>query len=135
MLRLASLLTILAGVASAQNPIASDSPFQVRYATNLAIGDSVINMTNTGASAGGGGGSLTISGGSTTPPSTWETETGQSIPTGTAGFVSGVLVAAVPGTYTFTYGGGLAPHSARKTGGEQERNCCSRKTYGQLASE
>lgn len=33
----------------AQNPITADSPFQVRYASNLNIGDSVINITNTGA--------------------------------------------------------------------------------------
>jgi hypothetical protein len=30
---------------------ADDSPFQVRYASNLPIGDSVINVTNTGASS------------------------------------------------------------------------------------
>ena len=30
---------------------ADDSPFQVRYASNLPIGDSVINITNTGASS------------------------------------------------------------------------------------
>lgn len=33
----------------AQNPITADSPFQVRYASNLNAGDSVINITNTGA--------------------------------------------------------------------------------------
>ena len=26
-----------------------DGPFQVRYASNLTVGDSVINITNTGA--------------------------------------------------------------------------------------
>jgi hypothetical protein len=31
---------------------ATDSPVQVRYAANLAAGDSVINITNTGASGG-----------------------------------------------------------------------------------
>jgi len=36
-------------VAAAQNPITADSPFQVRYASNLTAGDSVINLTNTGA--------------------------------------------------------------------------------------
>src|SRR5947209_18225501 len=36
-------------VAVAQNPITADSPFQVRYASNLTIADSVINVTNTGA--------------------------------------------------------------------------------------
>jgi hypothetical protein len=41
--------TALAAVAVAQNPITADSPFQVRYASNLTVGDSVINITNTGA--------------------------------------------------------------------------------------
>jgi hypothetical protein len=36
----------------AQNPITADSPFQVKYASNLNLGDSVINVTNTGANAG-----------------------------------------------------------------------------------
>jgi hypothetical protein len=36
-------------IAAAQNPITADSPFQVRYASNLTAGDSVINLTNTGA--------------------------------------------------------------------------------------
>ena len=39
-------------VALAQNPVTADSPFQVRYASNLAIGDSVVNITNTGARGG-----------------------------------------------------------------------------------
>jgi len=30
---------------------AGDGPFQVRYASNLAIGDSVVNITNTGANS------------------------------------------------------------------------------------
>ena len=52
------------------------------------------------------GSSLTLIGGSTTPPNTWTTETGQSISTGTAGFVGGTLVASDGGgIYTFTYGG------------------------------
>ena len=38
-----------ATVALAQNPVTADSPFQVRYASNLNIGDSVINITNSGA--------------------------------------------------------------------------------------
>lgn len=42
-----------ATVAFAQNPISSDSPFQVRYAANLNVGDSVVNITNTGATATG----------------------------------------------------------------------------------
>ncbi len=32
-----------------QNPITMDSPFQIRYAANLNLGDSVINLTNSGA--------------------------------------------------------------------------------------
>ena len=54
-------------------------------------------------------GSITISGGGTVPPNTWRFEPGQSIPTGTAGFVGGTLVAGSPDFYTFTYGGGLLP--------------------------
>ncbi len=36
-------------IAVAQNPIAADSPFQVRYFSNLTVADSVIDITNTGA--------------------------------------------------------------------------------------
>lgn len=32
-----------------QNPITADSPFQIRYAANLTLGDSVVNLTNSGA--------------------------------------------------------------------------------------
>ncbi len=39
----------LAVAAFAQNPIAADSPFQVRYAANLNLGESWINISNTGA--------------------------------------------------------------------------------------
>ena len=41
-----------ATVAFAQNPITADSPFQVKYAANLAAGESVINISNTGATGG-----------------------------------------------------------------------------------
>src|SRR5256885_9139608 len=41
-------------VAFSQNPITADSPFQVRYASNLNIGDSVVNISNTGARGGVG---------------------------------------------------------------------------------
>ncbi len=51
-------------------------------------------------------GALSITGGSTTAPNTWTTETGQSIPTGTAGFVGGTLVVSGGGSLIFTYGGG-----------------------------
>jgi len=40
-------------VAFAQNPITADSPYQVKYASNLTIGDSVVNITNTGAHGAG----------------------------------------------------------------------------------
>jgi|SRR5580704_5899640 hypothetical protein len=38
-------------VAFSQNPITADAPFQMRYATNLNIGDSVVNLSNSGASS------------------------------------------------------------------------------------
>jgi hypothetical protein len=42
-------LFVLTMVAFAQNPITADSPFQVNYAANLQIGESWINVVNTGA--------------------------------------------------------------------------------------
>jgi len=52
-LSLATLAILASGmVAFAQNPVSADAPFQVRYASNLALGDSVINITNTGATGG-----------------------------------------------------------------------------------
>jgi len=36
-------------IAFAQNPITADSTFQIRYASNLNIGDSVVNISNSGA--------------------------------------------------------------------------------------
>ena len=41
----------ITGTAAAQT-IGPDDAFQVRYASNLPIGDSVVNMTNTGTSGG-----------------------------------------------------------------------------------
>ena len=38
--------------AFAQNPVSADSPFQVKYAANLNVGDSVFNISNSGASGG-----------------------------------------------------------------------------------
>ena len=38
----------LSGAAYAQT-VSADAPFQVRYASNVSLGDSVINITNTGA--------------------------------------------------------------------------------------
>ncbi len=35
---------------------------------------------------------------------TWKAETGQSIPTGTGGYINGTLVVVDPGYYTFTFG-------------------------------
>jgi hypothetical protein len=39
----------LSTAAFAQNPITADSPFQVRYAANLNLGESYIDIVNTGA--------------------------------------------------------------------------------------
>ncbi len=49
---LATLIVLLSIPVFAQNPITADSPFQVRYAANLNLYDSVVNITNTGASGG-----------------------------------------------------------------------------------
>ena len=43
----------LAVAAFAQPNITVDSPFQVRYASNLNVGDSVVNISNTGARGAG----------------------------------------------------------------------------------
>jgi hypothetical protein len=48
-IQLALSTLAFATVAFAQNPITADSPSQVRYASNLDVADSVINITNTGA--------------------------------------------------------------------------------------
>src|SRR3954452_20623435 len=46
-------VTMATAVAAfAQNPITADSPYQIRYASNLTIGDSVVNISNTGARGG-----------------------------------------------------------------------------------
>ena len=49
------ILTALAcsTIALAQPNVTLDSPYQVRYASNLNIGDSVINITNSGARGAG----------------------------------------------------------------------------------
>ena len=46
-----SVIVTLSFASSAwsQNPITADSPFQVRYFSNLNLADSVINITNSGA--------------------------------------------------------------------------------------
>jgi len=49
----ATMVIMLAVAAYAQNPITADSPYQVRYASNVTIGDSVVNITNTGARGAG----------------------------------------------------------------------------------
>ena len=43
----------LSMAAFAQPNVTVDSPFQVRYASNLGVGDSVINITNSGARGAG----------------------------------------------------------------------------------
>src|SRR3984957_3563272 len=42
----------LSTVAFAQNPITMDSAYQVGYAANLNIGDSRVNLSNSGAQGG-----------------------------------------------------------------------------------
>jgi len=46
-----SVIVTLSFASSAwsQNPITADSPFQIRYFSNLNLADSVINITNSGA--------------------------------------------------------------------------------------
>jgi len=48
-LRVFVLALTATAAAFAQAQATSDTPFQVRYASNLNVGDSVINITNTGA--------------------------------------------------------------------------------------
>ena len=50
--QLVVLAILCSMIAFSQNPITADSPFQVKYAANLASGDSVFNLTNTGATGG-----------------------------------------------------------------------------------
>ena len=45
--------TMTVVVAYAQPNVTLDTPYQVKYASNLTIGDSVINITNTGARGAG----------------------------------------------------------------------------------
>jgi hypothetical protein len=47
---LLALVVLTMTIVSAQ--VTTDSPFQVRYAANLAAGDSYINITNTGVTGG-----------------------------------------------------------------------------------
>ena len=67
MLVLATLA--FAGAACAQSGVTtapdagSGAPFQIRYASHLDIGDSVINVTNDGSSASGTGGSAFLGNG------------------------------------------------------------------------
>jgi len=49
-LSVVALLVAVSISAFAQNPITTDAPFQIRYAANLNIADSVANITNSGAS-------------------------------------------------------------------------------------
>jgi hypothetical protein len=46
-----AVIALCAITVNAQ-PVALDSPMQVRYAANLAAGDSVVNITNSGATGG-----------------------------------------------------------------------------------
>jgi hypothetical protein len=49
---LLALVVLSMTIVSAQANATADTPFQVRYAANLAAGDSVVNITNTGTSGG-----------------------------------------------------------------------------------
>jgi hypothetical protein len=60
-LRTVFFATMATVAAYAQNPITADSPYQVKYASNLTIGDSVVNITNTGARGAGLGSGTTAS--------------------------------------------------------------------------
>jgi hypothetical protein len=46
---LAVMFALTCSIGAYAQPVALDGPFQVRYASNLTHGDSVINITNTGA--------------------------------------------------------------------------------------
>ena len=48
----APIALLFAITGFAQNPVTSDSPLHVKYAANLNIGDSILNVSNTGASGG-----------------------------------------------------------------------------------
>jgi hypothetical protein len=58
-LRTLLFATMVAVAAHAQTPATLDAPYQVKYFSNLAVGDSVINITNTGSNGGVGLGSGT----------------------------------------------------------------------------
>jgi hypothetical protein len=48
-LRTFVLATMASVAAFAQNPISADSPYQIKYAANLPIGDSFVDISNSGA--------------------------------------------------------------------------------------
>jgi hypothetical protein len=50
LLAISATVVLFSAAAVAQNPVTADSPFQVRYAANLNIGDSFVNISNTGGS-------------------------------------------------------------------------------------
>src|SRR5436305_9739699 len=52
-LRILVIAAMVAVVAFAQPNATLDTPYQVKYASNLTVGDSVINITNTGARGAG----------------------------------------------------------------------------------
>ena len=56
--KLAMLLGVVVVISLAtnvwsQNPVTADSPFQIRYASNLDVGESWVNITNSGANGAG----------------------------------------------------------------------------------
>jgi hypothetical protein len=50
-LRIAATLLFSAAMVAQSVQVAQDTPFQVRYAVNLNVGDSIVNVINSGASA------------------------------------------------------------------------------------
>ena len=46
---LAVLIALSCSIGAYAQPATLDGPFQIRYASNLTAGDSVVNITNTGA--------------------------------------------------------------------------------------
>lgn len=47
--KLLAMAVVVSSAVFAQNPITTDSPFQVRYAANVDAGESYVNITNSGA--------------------------------------------------------------------------------------
>ena len=93
------LLATLAGTGGSGTSCTNSAATAGTPVSGMAAWGTTLHQTPTGT------GSIFI-GGNTARTDTWRTETGQSMPTGTAGYIDGTLIAASAGIYTFTYGGG-----------------------------